>query len=208
MGNKVSPISFRLLRTNNWILKQNYFNYKKNFLIFENLKKILNYYLKDKIDKFYVEIFNKFLIVNLYTNKPGLIIGKNGLNIETIKKIVEKKICIKVYFLVRETFLYLDDTSYLLNNIIYRIKNFKNYKIFINNYFEKIKKNVIGAKIIISGRINGSDIARKEKYYFGNISLQSIKVNLFYKSKRILTKYGIIGCKIFLFYDFFKRKKI
>lgn len=205
MGNKINPNTFRYVINNNWCLKSHLINYY-NINIYEKIKKYINKNIgKFNYDELYMEILEKCIILTIYTAKPGNIIGSSGLFINKLKKYIFNKYNLISYINIKESYI-LNNFSFLFSNLFIKIFKRENYKKFIRDYLKKIlNKLILGIKIIISGRINGSEIARKEIFKKGKMPLQTYSKNIFYKMESFNTKYGIISIKIWFFYNEFKK---
>ncbi|MGX7589374.1 30S ribosomal protein S3 [Candidatus Vidania fulgoroideorum] len=201
MGNKINPICYRSKLRNIWINKY----YSKNYFREINLINKLKIYLSnfcDYLDKLEIEIINSNLIINIYSLNPGLIIGKNGENILKIKNYIIKKFKFYSYIDIKEYTGIDKDFNYLFFNIINKIKFRENYKYFLKKSFNILfKKNIIGIKVIISGRLNGSDLSKIECVNRGRVPLQTYNNNIFFNKKYINTKFGLVGIKIWINYD-------
>ncbi|MGX7577350.1 30S ribosomal protein S3 [Candidatus Vidania fulgoroideorum] len=200
MGNKTNPNVYRYILNNDWCFKSYDIN-KKNIIILNTIKQFLNKKIgKFNYDQLYIEKLEKYLIITIYTYKPGLIIGKQGLFLLEFKKYIKNNLNFNSYINIKESCL-VRNFSFLFSNLFLKIFKRENYKNFIKQYFKKLIKNVlVGVKIVISGRINGADISRKETFKKGVMPLQSYKKKIFYKMAKFNTKFGVIGIKIWFCY--------
>ncbi|WP_458659087.1 30S ribosomal protein S3 [Candidatus Vidania fulgoroideorum] len=212
MGNKINPACYRLPINNNWFCKHSNNNIKKNVILFDDINNYINKIIGEFIcNEIYLEILEKDLIITIYSIKPGLIIGHNGKNVNLIKEYLKKKYNFNAYLNIKESHILDHDFSFFFINLFNKIKNRENYKNFLKKNFDEILGDkIIGIKILISGRINGSDISNKEVYKKGVIPLQSYSSKIFYKNRHFMTKYGLIGIKIWFCCsnEFFKGKKL
>ncbi|MGX7582849.1 30S ribosomal protein S3 [Candidatus Vidania fulgoroideorum] len=202
MGNKINPNCYRVFLNNNWFCRNDSKNNSSYIFIYKNISEILKKNIGiNNYEDFYVEFLKNSIILTIFSYKPGYLIGRKGSNISKIKDIIIRKFFCKVYLNVKEIFSNEICFSYFFNNLERKIKNCMNYKFFIKKFIKsKLKKNIKGIKIKISGRINGSEIARTETYKEGKISLSTIKNLINYKNHIFKTKYGIIGIKIWYCY--------
>ncbi|MGX7576527.1 30S ribosomal protein S3 [Candidatus Vidania fulgoroideorum] len=198
MGNKINPNCNRLFLTNSWLLRHSDNFYFEKIKIYTKIKKIISSKLGIfNFEDIYLEFLKNSLIINIFSSKPGYIIGKDGSNILNLKNIISKKFGLLTYINVKETFYKDYCFSFFFENISKKIKLGINYKFFIKNFIKNnLNNEVIGIKIQISGRINGSEIARKEIYKEGKISLNTISRNVIFKNYSFKTKYGIMGIKM------------
>ncbi|MGX7577083.1 30S ribosomal protein S3 [Candidatus Vidania fulgoroideorum] len=203
MGNKINPICFR-----SKIFQKNYskwyssYNYSDFFLIEQNLrnsisKEINNLY----ISNIYIEISKHFAIITIFSSKPGLIIGKSGEKIISLKKKLKSENKISIYISVKEIINPDIDPTLISKGICFSLEKRLHYKRIINRYLNFASKKFIrGIKIIISGRLNGNDIARKETFKYGKLALGTLSEKINYASSIAKTKYGLIGVKVWLNY--------
>lgn len=214
MGNKINPL---LLRSNNklwfsrWFYGKNISKYVTEDL---NIRKVINNTLNcHKTEKIIIERLEKLIIVKIYTNNQNIIKKKKkklNLLINKFLHIKDKKI---LFFILKNKNNF--SISNIMENIIEKIKKRENYKLYIKNVVNSFKKKKgFGIKILISGRIGGVEIARKEKFQGGCVGKLSISNNVNYLFSHFKTKYGILGIKIFInknnekkFYKEKKRKK-
>ena len=210
MGQKVHPYGFRI--GNSW--KSSWFaekkDYKKNMI--KDIK--TDRFIKSMIKTGKISNISDFEIINqnnnfqikFFTDKVSSFIGKKGSNIAYISNKISNIINSKVSVDVREikTNLY-SDVSLLSEAIGARLTKSRGFKDIVKNCQEMIRSSdsrgslkVIGIKILVSGRINGAEIARTEKLTFGRIPLSSISTKIDYKCSHIWTKYGILGLKIWI----------
>ncbi|MGX7582569.1 hypothetical protein [Candidatus Vidania fulgoroideorum] len=199
MGNKINPNYYRFSINNNWYIKNSSLNY---ISIYESIKKYLNKNIGSyNYEEFYLEKLEKYLILNIYNLNKIYYIKKNNL-IKKLKNYLFKKFKINSYINIKKS-IYFQNFSFLFSNLFIKILNRENHKTFIKNYFKNSLNNLLkGIKILISGRINGSDIARKEIFKTGLMPLQTCSKKIFYKSNFTITKYGSLNIKIWLYYEF------
>ncbi|MGX7582992.1 30S ribosomal protein S3 [Candidatus Vidania fulgoroideorum] len=201
MGNKINPIGYRISRFNNWYSKWNsdFKTYKTKLI--ENL--ILRNFLEKEVKEFsriYIESARNFFLIKIFSSKPGIVIGKKGGNIKRIKFNLEKKFNKKFYIIIKDVISDIDVNS-ISRKICYYLEKRMNYRKIINNTINRIKKFLIrGLKIKVSGRLNGADIARKESFKLGKISLNCINEKVDFSEKFAETAYGKIGVKVWISY--------
>lgn len=204
MGQKVSPIAFRgyVNKTpdSQWIAS------KKNYpaLLLED-KKIRDYIekklAKAGVAKVVIERFAKKLVVTIHTSRPGMIIGKNGADIETLRRAVNKLVktdqVVVNIFEVRKP----DGNAQLVGkSIAQQIESRVSFKRAMKKAMQNaIKSGVIGIKITCGGRLNGAEIARSESMREGRIPLHTLRADIDYASVQAKTTYGVIGVKVWIY---------
>ncbi|MGP4128226.1 MAG: 30S ribosomal protein S3 [Candidatus Carsonella ruddii] len=198
MGKKVNPIFFRLGKSTQyhslWYSdKKKYFkNLKADILIKEIFKK--NFFFNNIID---IDIIiSNLLKINIYFNELNKIedfIEYIDFLIIEISKILKKNIIIN--FILEEE-INSKNLSFLILN---QINNKSSVKRIIKKEVLKLINKFIGCKVQISGRLEGVDIARKEWYLFGSIPLHTIRNNIDFFFYEIITQYGVLGIKTWIF---------
>jgi len=206
MGHKVNPISFRVQVSKDW---QSKWFATKNYADFlhEDLQ-IRNYILKNLgrkagVSRVKIERNANQISVTVITSRPGVIIGRGGTGAVELKanlsKLVKdsqiKDINIEE---VREPEA---DAQLVADNVATQLERRMAYKRAIKQAVEKALKssNVKGVKIMVAGRLNGAEIARREFVAKGKIPLQTIKADIDYSTSRARTTYGIIGVKVWIY---------
>lgn len=207
MGQKVNPISNRLPLLPNW--KSRWFAEDKptyrRYLVTDF--KIRDYITKelDSAGVGNVEIIRSRdrLEIKITTSKPGLVIGRGGQGINLLKEKVQKKFypdgvpAVRVdIFEERKPEL----VAYMVaQNIGSQIEKRIPYRRAAKQSLEKsMAAGAKGIKIIVSGRLNGADIARNEKFTDGSIPLSRFSANIDYANYHAKTTYGIVGVKVWV----------
>lgn len=209
MGNKVNPKSFRLGPVYTW--ESRWFANKKNYkdLLQQDLKikKALFIRLKPAgLSRVEIERSINSLNIILYVARPGIVIGRGGSGMEELKKfllgllnIEEKKGSPKVDLKV-EPIKEPNLESYLVATTIadQLIKRFP-FKRALRQASERaMNQGAKGVRIVLSGRINGAEIARVEKIQAGKLPLSTIREKIDFASVPALTKSGFIGVKVWI----------
>lgn len=146
-------------------------------------------------------VFRKLEII-IYTTKPGLIIGKGGVLINQLKSDLVKKFKLGTDF--KLSIVEFRDPNRSANVIAEDITGALQkripYRKVVKNYLERIRySGVLGCKIIMSGRLNGVDIARKEEFGFGSVPRHTIDAQIDFALVHAQTATGTIGVKVFLY---------
>jgi small subunit ribosomal protein S3 len=145
--------------------------------------------------------FRKVEIV-LYVTKPGVVIGKAGSSINRLKEELVAKFALPADLRldIQEFKDPNRSATVIANEISEALKRSIPYRRLAKSYLEKIRySGILGAKISLSGRLNGAEIARKEEFPFGSIPRHTIDANLDYAQIHCKTKAGIIGIKVILY---------
>ncbi|GIW66420.1 MAG: hypothetical protein KatS3mg095_0318 [Candidatus Parcubacteria bacterium] len=215
MGHKVSPYANRLGINEYW--KSKWF-FKKNFYVFLESDYIIRQVIKEKLGKSAgitdVIIERKdpdHCRVIIRTAKPGNIIGRDGKKLKLIQQEINKRLDILfkknklnqpaleiVVEEVKKPTLY---ASFLAQLIALDIEKNKPVRGVIKKIIERARqhKEIQGIKIRVSGRIGGASIHRSETISWGKLPLSTLKAKIDYAFVEALTKYGIIGIKVWLY---------
>ncbi len=221
MGKKVHPLVFRIGETTTW--KSRWFSQKKyhGFLMEDyHIRKFLTDKLKKQgLSHIEIERSENELKVLIFTSRPGLIIGRGGAGIDALKKDIEnfyKKIKVdkssktKVKLQIEEV-LNPDSNSQILGQqIADQLERRIPFRRVLKQSIDKAIQNrdVKGVKIMISGRLDGAEMARTEWLSKGNIPLQTIRANIDYAQVNAYCRYGVIGIKVWMYKgDVFNEKK-
>ncbi len=204
MGQKVSPISLRefinKITDSRWIAgKKDYAN-----LLAEDIKirKFVEKKLKKAgLAKVVIERFAKKVVVTIHTSRPGMIIGKNGADIETlrndIKKLVKNDQVVVNIYEVRRPDL---NAQLVALNIAQQIEGRVSLKRAMKKAVQNASKaGAQGIKVMCSGRLNGAEIARSEQIREGRIPLHTLRADIDYASIQAKTTYGVIGVKVWIY---------
>lgn len=204
MGQKVNPSAFRLSINKDWSSK--WFASKGRYkeLLSADLK-IREYIFKKLkpagISRAVIErSINKINII-LYVSRPGMVIGRSGSGIEEIRKNLEELIGQKVSINVEEV-KRPDLNAYLVaSNLAEQIERRMPVKRIMAQAAERVMRSgARGVKIIVSGRIGGSEIARYEKKIIGSIPLQTLRADIDYAAVPAKTiTAGVTGVKVWIY---------
>lgn len=208
MGQKVNPKVIRLGVINNW--SSRWFedkNYKETLLEDFKLRKALTERLKNAgISEIEIERSINSLKITAYVSKPGMVIGKGGTGLEELKLYLQKnfiktgnknqhKLDIKVEP-IKDPNL---DAYLVAKNISEQLIRRLPAKRVMTSSVEKVMgSGAKGVRIVLSGRIGGAEIGRREKLQQGTVPLSTIRENIVYASHPALTKKGYIGVKVWI----------
>ncbi len=205
MGHKVHPKAFRLGITGNW--KSCWFSDKKYAEYLEQDIKIRKYVTKKMKDAGIANIemdrASDEITVNLFTSKPGLVIGRGGAGSEELKKDIKKKFLdkkTKLNLNIHEVKNPLQNAQLVCQNIIEQLEKRMPFRRAAKRSIEQVMQTgVKGVKITVGGRLNGAEIARKEKFSEGSIPLHTLRADIDYGRGVAATTYGAIGVKVWIY---------
>ena len=205
MGQKVNPKIFRMGITQNW---QSKWFAKKDFAnLLEqdiNIRKYLRKKLRDAgISKIEIERSGNNTIINIYTSKPGIVIGRGGTGADVLKKEIEKKLLNKKTTLrleIHEVSKPYLDAQLVCQNIIDQLEKRIPFRRVAKQIIDQvIKAGAKGVKIIVGGRLDGTEIARKETFTKGSLPLHTLRADVDYARGAAHTTYGSVGVKVWIY---------
>lgn len=201
MGQKVNPVSFRILNGQNW--DSVWYDEKDYAKKLVGDIKIADYIKKNykhcAISKVLVERPADKVNVIIKTAKPGVLIGKKGSDIEKIKGQVEKIAKAPVNIKIVEVEKPDSDAQLIAQNVARQLENRVAFRRAMKKAIaSSMRYGVKGVKILCSGRLGGVEIARNEKYSEGTIPLHTIRNNVEYATEEANTTYGVIGIKVWV----------
>lgn len=211
MGQKVDPNGFRVGIIKDWGSK--WYANKKDFaelLVEDNkIRKFTKKKLYDaRISKIVIERNKTNVNVILSAAKPGLIIGKNGAQLEELKKelvsLTNKDVNISILDIKKPDL----DAQVVAENIAIQLERRVSFRRAMKSAMQRTRKvGAKGIKVAVSGRLAGADMARTEFYKEGNVPLQTIRADIDYGFAEANTTYGKLGVKVWIYKgDVFKDK--
>jgi len=202
LGQKVNPIGFRLGIVKTWSSRWYADKEYKKFL-HEDLR--LKKYLKKKmyhagISKIEIERAAKRIRVNIYAARPGIIIGKKGAEIETLKKDLQKFTSGELFININEVKRPETDAQLIAENVALQlIRRVAFRRAIKRSVGMAMKLGAKGVKVAVSGRLGGAEIARAEWYRDGRVPLHTLRADIDYGLAEAKTTYGLIGVKVWVF---------
>ena len=203
MGQKMHPHGLRVGIIKDWNSK--WYADSKNFSDYLVEDHKIREYVKKKlfisgISKIEIERTAKFVRVNVYTAKPGLVIGKGGAIADTLKKELEKMINKEVNLNIVEVKDIDLDAQLVAENICAQLERRISFRRAMKQAMQKtMKAGALGIKTSVSGRLGGADMARTEFYKEGTIPLQTLRADIDYGFYEANTTYGKIGVKVWIY---------
>jgi small subunit ribosomal protein S3 len=203
MGQKVNPKSLRLGIIGTWDSKwyADKKNYSKLFHQDLALKEVIHEKLKSAgVTKIEIQRSAKKVLVNIHAAKPGLIIGRQGIAIEDLRDMLSKKFNQNIDVNILEV-QNPDKSAQLLGELVAtQIEKRIAYRRAVKMALQKaMEAGAKGAKIQVSGRLNGVEISRREYFKEGNIPLHTLRADIDYAHVNANTTYGVIGIKVWVY---------
>ena len=203
MGQKVHPTGARVGIIKDWNSK--WYADSRNFADYLVEDQKIRKFLKKKlfaagISKIEIERTAKMVKINLYTAKPGIVIGKGGAGVEAIKEEVAKLIGKDVNLNIVEVKNVDTDAQLVAENIAGQLERRISFRRAMKQCMQKaMKSGALGIKTAVSGRLGGAEIARTEQYHEGTIPLQTLRADIDYGFAEADTTYGKIGVKVWIY---------
>ena len=203
MGQKVHPYGFRLGINKPW--KSNWFG-KRDFpeLLQEDIK-IRSFLRKNLshagIANLEIERSANRIRINIHTARPGIIIGKKGLEVDRLKEELQRIIGGKqVNLNIKEIRRAELDANLVAQNIALQLEKRISFRRAMKKSVQSsLRFGALGIKIRCSGRLGGHEIARSEWYREGRVPLHTLRADIDYGTAEALTTYGIIGIKVWIY---------
>ena len=202
MGQKVNPIGMRLALTRDW--KSRWYANKQDFgnLLKEDnlLRKIVLKKLEDAaVSDIYIERYANRVRITVKTARPGIVIGRKGEDIETLKtelsRITKKEVFVEISEIKNPDL----DATLVARNVAMQLERRVSHRRAMKRAQQLAMDNgALGFKITAGGRLNGAEIARSESYKEGKIPLHTLRANIDYGTAEANTVAGIIGIKVWI----------
>ncbi|MFN7039419.1 MAG: 30S ribosomal protein S3 [Alphaproteobacteria bacterium] len=202
MGQKVNPIGLRVginrSWDSRWFAGKDYASQLHEDLAIRNyINKALN---NAEISKIIIERPAKKARITIFTAKPGVVIGKKGLDIEKIKNNLSKLTKSEVFLNISEVKKPEIDALLISKSIASQIEKRIPYRRAMKRAIQTaLKSGALGIRINCSGRLNGAEIARMDWYREGRVPLHTLRADIDYGIARANTTYGVIGIKVWIY---------
>jgi len=203
MGQKVSPHGLRVGIIKDWSSTwyANKQDYSNNLIEDHKIRTYLKDTLKASgIDRIEISRKAENIKVDIYTAKPGMIIGKGGAAIEELRVKLNKKIGKDVSLNIVEIKDVDMSATLVAESIANQLERRISFRRAMKQAMQKtMKAGALGIKTAVSGRLGGAEIARTEHYSEGTIPLQTLRADIDYGFAEAKTTYGIIGVKVWIY---------
>lgn len=203
MGQKVNPNGIRLGITKDWVSK--WYADTKNYADFLNADLRLRRYLTDKlqgaaISRILIERPAQNAKITIHSARPGVIIGKKGGEIETLKGEISKLMKVPIHITIEEIRKPELEAKLVAENVAQQIEKRIMYRRAMKRAVQSsLRQGAIGVKICVAGRLAGSEIARTEWHREGRVPLHTFRADIDYGTAVAKTTYGIIGVKVWIY---------
>src|SRR2546423_1786962 len=203
MGQKIHPTGFRLAVNRNWASK--WYANSKHFATTLNEDVKVRAYLRKKlshasVSKITIERPAKNARITIHSARPGVVIGKKGEDIETLRANLRKMMGTEVGLNIEEIRKPEIDAQLVADSIAQQLEK----RIMFRRAMKRAMQNAMrlgaqGIKIMSAGRLNGIEIARTEWYREGRVPLHTLRADIDYGFAEAKTTYGVIGIKCWVY---------
>jgi len=203
MGQKVHPIGIRLGIASDWTSK--WYADSKQFPDFLEMDLRVRSFLKQKlahasVSRIQIQRPARTAHITIHTARPGVVIGKKGEEIESLRKGVSAMLGMPVHINIEEVRKPELDAQLVAEGVAQQLEK----RIMFRRAMKRAVTNAMrlgaqGIKIAVAGRLNGAEIARGEWYREGRVPLHTLRADIDYGLAEAKTTYGIIGVKVWIF---------
>lgn len=202
MGQKTHPIGFRLGVIKGWNSKW-YEEKRYAEWLHEDIK--LRRFIKKKlmhagISKIEIERMANKVKINIFTARPGIVIGKRGAGVDDLKREVGKLVAGEVYLNIQEVRKAELDATLVAENVAAQLVRRVAFRRALKKAMQTgMKFGAKGFRIAASGRLGGAEMGRYEWYHDGRVPLHTLRADIDYGTAIARTTYGVIGIKCWIF---------
>ncbi len=203
MGQKVNPIGMRLQVNRTW--DSRWYADSKDFgnLLLEDIR--IREFVKKEcvqagISRVIIERPHKKCRVTIHAARPGVIIGKKGADIETLRKKLAKLTKSELYLNIVEIRKPELDSALVGESIAQQLERRVSFRRAMKRAVQNaMRMGALGIRVNVAGRLGGAEIARTEWYREGRVPLHTLRADIDYALSEAMTPYGIIGIKVWIF---------
>ncbi len=203
MGQKVNPIGMRLQVNRTW--DSRWYADTKDYgdLLLEDLK--IRDFIKEEckqagVSRVIIERPHKKCRVTIHTARPGVIIGKKGADIETLRKKVANLTASELHLNIVEVRKPELDAQLVAESIAQQLERRVSFRRAMKRSVQNaMRVGALGIRVNVAGRLGGAEIARTEWYREGRVPLHTLRADIDYALAEATTPYGIIGIKVWIF---------
>ncbi len=202
MGRKVNPVGFRLGVSSDWestwFAEKNYTEYLHEDLKIRGI--IQSELTRAGVSRIEIERAANKVDVTLYTSKPGIVIGKQGSNVDRIRKLLENKVGRKINVKIEEIKVPETDAHLVAESIAEQLQRRVSYRRAMKHAVQQaMRRGAKGVKIRLAGRLGGADMSREVKEMEGRVPLHTLRAQIDYANVHAHTTYGRIGVKVWVY---------
>ncbi len=202
VGQKVHPVGFRLGFNKTWRSRW-YSDRDYAKLLHEDLalrSTLKKRFMHAGVSKIETERAVNRLKIDIYTSRPGIIIGRKGTEVDKLKQEIQKKTSREVFINIQEIQKPELDAQLISESVAMQLEKRVAFRRAMRKAVESaLRFGARGIKVRVSGRLNGAEIARSEWYLHGQLPLQTLRADIDYGFAEASTTYGQIGIKVWLY---------
>ena len=203
MGQKVHPIGIRLgiVKEHSSIWYADSKQYAKQLISDLEVRQLIEKRLDNaSVSKIVIERPAQTARVTIHTARPGIVIGKKGEDVDSLRKILTSKMGVPVNINIEEIRKPDLDAKLVAQNVAQQLER----RVMFRRAMKRVVQNAMrqgaeGVKVQVSGRLGGAEIARREWYREGRVPLHTLRANIDYATFEAATTYGILGVKVWIF---------
>ena len=203
MGQKVHPIGIRLgiVKEHSSIWYADSKQYAKQLISDLEVRQLIEKRLDNaSVSKIVIERPAQTARVTIHTARPGIVIGKKGEDVDSLRKILTRKMGVPVNINIEEIRKPDLDAKLVAQNVAQQLER----RVMFRRAMKRVVQNAMrqgaeGVKVQVSGRLGGAEIARTEWYREGRVPLHTLRANIDYATFEAATTYGILGVKVWIF---------
>ena len=203
MGHKVNPIGLRLGVNRTWDSRWFANTGEYGELLHEDvrIRKFLMKELKQAgVSKVVIERPHKKCRVTIHTARPGVVIGKKGADIETLRRKIQSMTDSEVHLNIVEVRKPEIDAQLVADSIAQQLERRVSFRRAMKRGVQNaMRMGALGIRVNVAGRLGGAEIARTEWYREGRVPLHTLRADIDYATAEAMTPYGIIGIKTWIF---------
>lgn len=202
MGQKVHPIGFRLGVIKDW---EAHWFAEKDYtrLLHEDiaLRQLIQRRLRDaSVSRIEIERSANQIVVTIHTAKPGIVIGKSGVKVEDLRHRLEQQTGKKVRVNISEIRQPELDATLVARNIAEQLERRVAFRRAVKQTVNRsVQRGAKGIKVIISGRLGGAEMSRREREVAGKVPLHTLRADIDFGIAEAHTTFGVIGVKVWIY---------
>jgi small subunit ribosomal protein S3 len=202
MGRKVNPVGFRLGIASDWesrwFAEKQYTEFLHEDLAIRKL--IMNELTRAGIARIELERAANKVDVTLHTAKPGIVIGKQGANVERLRQLIEKDVAKKVNIRIEEIKVPETNARLIAESISEQIQRRVAYRRAMKHAIQQaMRRGAKGVKVRLSGRLGGAEMSRTVSEMEGRVPLHTLRADIEFATVHAHTTYGRIGVKVWVY---------
>ena len=203
MGQKVHPIGIRLgiVKDHTSIWYADSKNYSKQLITDLEVREYLEKKLESaSVSRIVIERPAQTARITIHTARPGIVIGKKGEDVDSLRKELTKRMGVPVHVNIEEIRKPDLDARLVAQNVAQQLER----RVMFRRAMKRVVQNAMrqgaqGIKVQVGGRLGGAEIARSEWYREGRVPLHTLRADIDYATYEASTTYGIIGVKVWIF---------